>query len=99
VQTLLEIKEFFNDLSLYKFEELATMDYEDTISLKLKSLEEIFERDIEKLKALSIGNKTRTALLCSMDNDVKFILKGIVDESIKNTNRIYQPLDIQINTV
>jgi hypothetical protein len=60
VELLSEIKEFFNDLSLYTFQELATMDYEDIISSKLDALKETFERDIEELKRQSIGNKTRT---------------------------------------
>jgi hypothetical protein len=75
-----EIKEFFNDLSLSTFEELGIMDIED-ISSKLECLRKTFETDIEDLKGQSVGNKTRTALLNSMDDDVEFIVKGIVEES------------------
>ena len=83
-----EIKEFFNDLSLSTFEELGIMDIED-ISSKLECLRKTFETDIEELKGQSVGNKTRTALLNSMDNDVEFIVKGIVEESSLKTQTEY----------
>ena len=89
MELLSELKEFFNDLSLYTFKELATMEYEDIISSKLKTLQETFERNIQGLKSQSIGNKTRTALLGSMDEDVEFIVKGIVEESSLKTQTEY----------
>jgi hypothetical protein len=89
VELLFEIKEFFNDLSLYTFKELATMEYEDIISSRLKAMQETFERDIEELKAHSVGNKTRTALLRSMGDDVEFVAKAIVDESSLKTQTEY----------
>src|SRR5689334_7120069 len=76
-----QIRDFFNLLSLYTFEQLTSMSYEDVVSPKLKSLRESFEKDIENLKIQSVGNKTRTALLNSIDDDVEFIIKGLVDES------------------
>jgi hypothetical protein len=62
-------------------EGLAQQDLED-IS-KLKFLEEDFTDRIEKLK-LSVDNKIRTHLLNSTDN-VEFIVKAIIDESLLKT--------------
>jgi hypothetical protein len=69
------------------FEELAAKDCEDISSI-LKSLHQTFEKDIEELKGLSVGNKTRTALLAH-NNNVELILKGIVDESSLKTQTEY----------
>ena len=40
-------------LSLYAFKEIATMEYDDIISTKLKPLQETFERNIEELERQS----------------------------------------------
>ncbi|MGB8934848.1 MAG: hypothetical protein WCC17_07060 [Candidatus Nitrosopolaris sp.] len=58
------------------------------ISSRLKSLEERFQNDIKGLTELSVGNKTRTDLLRSV-NTVEFILKGIVNESSLKTQTEY----------
>jgi hypothetical protein len=87
MQSILKVADFFNELSLSYFEELAAKDCND-ISSKLEVLERTFEKHIEELKALSIDNKTRTALLTSTSN-VEFILKGIVDESSLKTQSEY----------
>ena len=73
----------------YTFKELATMEYEDVISSKLKPLQETFERYIEELKKQSIGNKTRTSLLTSIDDYVEFIVKVIEGESSLKTQTEY----------
>jgi len=73
----------------YTFKELATMEYEDVISSKLKPLQETFERYIEELKRQSIGNKTRTSLLTSIDDCVEFIVKVIEGESSLKTQTEY----------
>jgi hypothetical protein len=76
------LPEFFNDISLAGLEGLAQQDLEDSISSKLKFLEETFKDRIEELKLQSVGNKTRARLLSSTDN-VEFMLKAIDDESLK----------------
>jgi hypothetical protein len=77
------LREFFNDISLAGLEGLAQQDLED-ISSKLKFLEETFQNRIEELKLQSVGNKTRTHLLNATDN-VEFIVKAIIDESLLKT--------------
>ena len=65
------------------------MEYEDVITSKLKPLQETFEIYIEELKRQSIGNKTRTALLTSIDDYVEFIVKAIEGESSLKTQTEY----------
>jgi hypothetical protein len=90
METQSKIRDFFNDLSLYNFEQLGAMDYEDIVSPKLKSLEETFEGDIEEVKGLSVGNNEVASFIQSVDNnDVEFIIKGIVDESSLNNQTEY----------
>jgi hypothetical protein len=89
LQTQSQIRDFFNLLSLYTFEELSSIEYEHVVSPKLKSLQESFEHDIEKLKIQSVGHKTRNALLNSIDNDVEFIIKGLAEESSLRTQTEY----------
>lgn len=74
---------------MYTFEELSSIEYEHVVSPKLKSLQESFEHDIEKLKIQSVGHKTRNALLNSIDNDVEFIIKGLAEESSLRTQTEY----------
>jgi len=83
----IDIAEFFNRLSLSNFEDMAGKSNKD-ISSKLKSLEVRFGNEIQELTELSVGNKTRTKLLCSA-NTVEFVLKGIVDESCLKTQTEY----------
>ena len=52
MQSILEVAHFFNDLSLYNFDELAAKDCKD-ISFKIELLEQTLEKDIEELKRLS----------------------------------------------
>jgi len=87
VQNDIDTVEFFNQLSLSNFEDMAGRSSKD-ISSSLKSLEESFENDIKLLTKLSVGNKTRTELLRSA-NTVEFILKGIVNESSLKTQTEY----------
>ncbi|MGA7369273.1 MAG: hypothetical protein WBX01_09095, partial [Nitrososphaeraceae archaeon] len=79
--------DFFNNLSLSSLESLAELNLEN-ISIELKLLEGIFEEDIKELKQKSVGNKTRTRLLSSI-NDVEFIVKAITDESSLTTQTEY----------
>jgi hypothetical protein len=76
VQNDIDAAEFFNRLSLSNFEDffLARKNSKD-VSSRLKSLEERFENDVKGSTELSVGNKTRTELLRSV-NTVEFILKG-----------------------
>jgi hypothetical protein len=87
VQNDIDTVEFFNQLSLSNFEEMAGKGSKD-IASRLKSLEERFENDIKGLTKLSVGNKTRTDLLRSV-NIVEFIIKGIVNESSLKTQTEY----------
>jgi hypothetical protein len=77
------LPEFFNDISLAGLEGLTQQDLEDIYSM-LKCLEETFKSRIEELKLQSVGNITRTHLLNSTDN-VEFIVKAIIDESLLKT--------------
>jgi hypothetical protein len=77
------LPKFFNDISLAGLEGLTQRDLEDIYS-KLKCLEETFKNRIEELKLQSVGNITRTHLLNSTDN-VEFIVKAIIDESLLKT--------------
>ena len=87
MQNDIDSAEFFNRLSLSNFEDMARKNSKD-VSSRLKSLEERFENDIKGLTELSVGNKTRTELLHSV-NTVEFILKGIVNESSLKTQTEY----------
>jgi hypothetical protein len=87
VQNDIDTAEFFNRLSLSNFEDMARKNSKD-VSSRLTSLEERFENDIKGLTELSVGNKTRTELLRSV-NTVEFILKGIVNESSLKTQTEY----------
>ncbi len=85
----IDTAEFFNRLSLSNFEDMAGKNNED-ISFRLRLLEERFGNDIQELTELSVGNKTRTKLLHSV-NTVEYILKGIVDESsFKTLHSLFQ---------
>jgi hypothetical protein len=86
VQNDIDTAEFFNRLSLSNFEDMAKNSKD--VSSRLKSLEERFENDIKGLTELSVGNKTRTELLRSL-NTVEFILKGVVNESSLKTQTEY----------
>jgi hypothetical protein len=72
------LPEFFNDISLAGLEGLTQQDLEHI------GLEETFKNRIEELKLQSVGNITRTHLLNSTDN-VEFIVKAIIDESLLKT--------------
>jgi hypothetical protein len=74
---------YFNDISLAGLEGLAQQNVED-ISSRLKLLEETFKNRIEGLKLQSVDNITRTHLLNSTDN-VEFIVRAIIDESLLKT--------------
>ena len=86
MQNDIEKAEFFNQLSLSTFEDMAGKSSEDIFS-RLKSLEVRFENDIKELIGLSGGNKSRTKLLRSAS--VELILKGLVNESSLSTQTKY----------
>src|SRR6266540_4601087 len=69
---------FFNDISLFDFEELANFDC-NNLSSRSSLIENQFKLDIAELKKKSVGNKTRTALLNYTEGMV-LIVKGIVRE-------------------
>ena len=78
--------EFFNQLSLSTFEDMAGKSAEDIFS-RLKSLEVRFGNDIKELIELSVGNQPRTKLLRSAS--VELILKGLVNETSLRTQTEY----------
>jgi hypothetical protein len=79
--------EFFNRHSFSNFEDMAGKSNED-ISSRLELLEVRFRNHLQELMELSVGNRTRTELLCSA-NTVEFIRKGIDDESCLKTRTEY----------